>query len=94
MARTSAGAACDGAFSGECERKKLRRCGLSLPREVLLRASRPWSPLVWGAAAVAHYDALLRDPAWAAAHRPDLVLRIGDLPTSKPLRTWLAALTG
>jgi 2-succinyl-5-enolpyruvyl-6-hydroxy-3-cyclohexene-1-carboxylate synthase len=45
-----------------------------------------------GAAAVAHYDLLLRDPAWAAAHRPDLVLRAGDLPTSKPLRAWLAAL--
>ncbi len=45
-----------------------------------------------GPAAVAHYDALLRDPAWAAAHAPDLVLRVGDLPTSKPLRQWLAGL--
>jgi len=45
-----------------------------------------------GAAAVAHYDALLRDPAWAEAHRPDLVLRVGDLPTSKPLRQWLHGL--
>ena len=26
------------------------------------------------------------------AHAPDLVLRVGDLPTSKPLRTWLAGL--
>jgi 2-succinyl-5-enolpyruvyl-6-hydroxy-3-cyclohexene-1-carboxylate synthase len=42
-----------------------------------------------GQAAIAHYDALLRDDEWAAAHRPDLVLRIGDLPTSKPLRRWL-----
>ncbi|MDX6699168.1 MAG: 2-succinyl-5-enolpyruvyl-6-hydroxy-3-cyclohexene-carboxylate synthase [Solirubrobacteraceae bacterium] len=40
--------------------------------------------------AVAHYDALLRDDAWAGAHAPDLVLRVGDLPTSKPLRAWLA----
>ena len=47
-----------------------------------------------GAAAVAHYDALLRDPGWAAAHAPDLVLRVGDLPTSKPLRQWLAGLDG
>jgi len=45
-----------------------------------------------GAAAVAHYDALLRDFAFAAAHRPDVVARVGDLPTSKPLRQWLAGL--
>jgi 2-succinyl-5-enolpyruvyl-6-hydroxy-3-cyclohexene-1-carboxylate synthase len=43
-----------------------------------------------GAAAIAHYDALLRDPAWGAARAPELVLRVGDLPTSKPLRAWLA----
>ena len=42
-----------------------------------------------GRAAIAHYDALLRDPDWAALHAPDLVLRVGDLPTSKPLRAWL-----
>jgi 2-succinyl-5-enolpyruvyl-6-hydroxy-3-cyclohexene-1-carboxylate synthase len=42
-----------------------------------------------GPAAVAHYDALLRDADWALAHAPDLVLRVGDLPTSKPLRQWL-----
>jgi 2-succinyl-5-enolpyruvyl-6-hydroxy-3-cyclohexene-1-carboxylate synthase len=45
-----------------------------------------------GVPAIAHYDALLRDAAWAAAHAPDLVLRVGDLPTSKPLREWLAGL--
>ncbi len=45
-----------------------------------------------GPAAVAHYDALLRSAEWGAAHAPDLVLRVGDLPTSKPLRTWLASL--
>ena len=43
-----------------------------------------------GGAAIAHYDALLRDDTFAAARRPDLVLRVGDLPVSKPLRTWLA----
>src|SRR4051794_32306909 len=42
-----------------------------------------------GPAAIAHYDALLRDPGWATAHAPEVVLRVGDLPTSKPLRTWL-----
>ena len=45
-----------------------------------------------GSAAIAHYDLLLRSPAPAAALRPDLVVRVGDLPTSKPLRGWLAAL--
>ncbi len=45
-----------------------------------------------GPAAVAHYDALLRHPAFAAGAAPDIVLRVGDLPTSKPLRAWLAAM--
>ncbi len=40
--------------------------------------------------AVAHYDALLRDAGFAGGHPPELVLRVGDLPTSKPLRAWLA----
>lgn len=39
---------------------------------------------------IAHYDASLRGDDFAAAHRPDLVLRLGDTPTSKPLRAWLA----
>jgi 2-succinyl-5-enolpyruvyl-6-hydroxy-3-cyclohexene-1-carboxylate synthase len=47
-----------------------------------------------GAAAIAHYDALLRDGAFASAMVPELVLRVGDLPVSKPLRTWLAGLDG
>jgi 2-succinyl-5-enolpyruvyl-6-hydroxy-3-cyclohexene-1-carboxylate synthase len=45
-----------------------------------------------GKAAIAHYDLLLRDPGFSAAHRPDVVIRAGDLPTSKPLRAWLAGL--
>ncbi len=45
-----------------------------------------------GETAVAHYDALLRDGSFAAEMTPDLVLRVGDLPTSKPLRTWLTGL--
>ncbi len=45
-----------------------------------------------GPAAIAHYDLLLRDPGFAGAHRPQFVLRVGDLPTSKPLRAWLAGL--
>ena len=54
--------------------------------------AEPLSGARRGQAAVAHYDALLREPAWAEAHKPDLVLRVGDLPTSKPLRQWLHAL--
>jgi 2-succinyl-5-enolpyruvyl-6-hydroxy-3-cyclohexene-1-carboxylate synthase len=45
-----------------------------------------------GDAAIAHYDALLRDAAFAGKLNPDLILRVGDLPVSKPLRTWLAGL--
>ena len=52
----------------------------------------PLSGARHGPAAIAHYDLLLRDPGFAGAHRPDFVIRVGDLPTSKPLRTWLAGL--
>ncbi|MGI8730695.1 MAG: 2-succinyl-5-enolpyruvyl-6-hydroxy-3-cyclohexene-1-carboxylic-acid synthase [Solirubrobacteraceae bacterium] len=45
-----------------------------------------------GGAAIAHYDLLLRASAFTDAHPPDLVLRCGDLPTSKPLRAWLEGL--
>jgi 2-succinyl-5-enolpyruvyl-6-hydroxy-3-cyclohexene-1-carboxylate synthase len=49
----------------------------------------PMSGARRGAHAVAAYDLLLGDPA-AAQLVPDFVLRIGDLPVSKPLRAWLA----
>jgi 2-succinyl-5-enolpyruvyl-6-hydroxy-3-cyclohexene-1-carboxylate synthase len=47
-----------------------------------------------GGAAIAHYDLLLRSPAFAEAAAPDVVVRIGDLPTSKALRVWLSSLDG
>jgi 2-succinyl-5-enolpyruvyl-6-hydroxy-3-cyclohexene-1-carboxylate synthase len=47
-----------------------------------------------GDAAIAHYDALLRDESFLSGVTPDLVLRVGDLPVSKPLRSWLGGLTG
>jgi 2-succinyl-5-enolpyruvyl-6-hydroxy-3-cyclohexene-1-carboxylate synthase len=53
----------------------------------------PMSGARRGDAAIAHYDALLRDETFAARTRPDLVIRVGDLPVSKPLRTWLAGLS-
>lgn len=44
-----------------------------------------------GSAAIARYDGLLSAPV-DRLPGPSLVLRIGDLPTSKPLRRWLAEL--
>ena len=61
------------------------RAGVPLLADPLSGARR-------GAAAVAHYDLLLRDPHFADAHQPQGVVRFGDLPTSKPLRQWLARL--
>lgn len=40
---------------------------------------------------IAAYDLLLREERFARSVVPDLVLRFGAMPTSKPLRTWLAA---
>jgi 2-succinyl-5-enolpyruvyl-6-hydroxy-3-cyclohexene-1-carboxylate synthase len=40
---------------------------------------------------VATYDLLLRDERFARSVVPDFVLRFGEMPTSKPLRAWLAA---
>lgn len=50
----------------------------------------PLSGARHGATAIATYDLLLREPD--ASWRPVVVVRVGDLPTSKPLRTWLASL--
>ena len=70
-----------------------RRLGAALAafaeRAAIPLLADPLSGARRGPAAVAHYDALLRDDEWALAHAPDLVLRVGDLPTSKPLRRWL-----
>jgi 2-succinyl-5-enolpyruvyl-6-hydroxy-3-cyclohexene-1-carboxylate synthase len=52
----------------------------------------PMSGARRGEAAIAHYDALLRSNAFRERMRPDIVLRVGDLPVSKPLRSWLAAM--
>jgi 2-succinyl-5-enolpyruvyl-6-hydroxy-3-cyclohexene-1-carboxylate synthase len=39
---------------------------------------------------IAGYDLLLRDEHFRNRTTPDLVLRFGEMPTSKPLRAWLA----
>ncbi len=41
---------------------------------------------------VSAYDHIARDRA--AELEPELILRVGDMPTSKPLRQWLAAIEG
>ena len=53
----------------------------------------PLSGARHGPASMPRYDLLLRDPRFTAGLVPELVIRVGDLPTSKPLRTWLAGLT-
>ncbi|HEX5307776.1 MAG TPA: 2-succinyl-5-enolpyruvyl-6-hydroxy-3-cyclohexene-1-carboxylic-acid synthase [Solirubrobacteraceae bacterium] len=70
---------------GEAAARFCSAAGWPLLADPLSRARR-------GEAAIAHYDALLRDARFAEAMRPDIVLRVGDLPTSKPLRSWLAAM--
>jgi 2-succinyl-5-enolpyruvyl-6-hydroxy-3-cyclohexene-1-carboxylate synthase len=62
-----------------------QRLGVPLLADPLSGARR-------GSTAIAHYDALLREETFTAEVLPDWVLRVGDLPTSKPLRRWLAAL--
>jgi 2-succinyl-5-enolpyruvyl-6-hydroxy-3-cyclohexene-1-carboxylate synthase len=52
----------------------------------------PLSGARHGQTAIATYDLLLRDPGFAERAGPELVIRVGDLPTSKPLRAWLASL--
>jgi 2-succinyl-5-enolpyruvyl-6-hydroxy-3-cyclohexene-1-carboxylate synthase len=39
---------------------------------------------------VAGYDLLLRDEHFARSVVPELILRFGEMPTSKPLRAWIA----
>jgi 2-succinyl-5-enolpyruvyl-6-hydroxy-3-cyclohexene-1-carboxylate synthase len=71
------------------------------PQGVAAFAARAGIPLLadpasgarTGAAAIAHYDLLLRDQTFSAEHRAQFVFRLGDLPTSKPLRAWLAELS-
>jgi 2-succinyl-5-enolpyruvyl-6-hydroxy-3-cyclohexene-1-carboxylate synthase len=41
---------------------------------------------------VAAFDGLLREPHFVAAHRPDVVLHLGEAPASKVTAMWLAQL--
>ena len=51
----------------------------------------PISGLRQGSHAISTYEALLRAPDFAERHRPELVVRLGAAPTSKPLTGWLGA---
>jgi 2-succinyl-5-enolpyruvyl-6-hydroxy-3-cyclohexene-1-carboxylate synthase len=56
--------------------------------------AEPTSGARWGSDSsgatnvIAHYDLLVRSERFAA-ERPELVVRVGEMPTSKPLRAWL-----
>ncbi len=52
----------------------------------------PLSGARHGETAIGRYDLMLRSPRFTGGVHPELVLRLGDLPTSKPLRAWLASL--
>lgn len=77
--------------AGRCERSP--ELGALLPR---LAAALDWPLLAdpmsgarRGAHAIAAYD-FVAETETGAGLVPDLVLRVGDLPISKPLRAWLA----
>lgn len=40
-------------------------------------------------ALISTYDAIVRHPEWAIALAPQVVIRVGETPTSKALRSWL-----
>jgi 2-succinyl-5-enolpyruvyl-6-hydroxy-3-cyclohexene-1-carboxylate synthase len=71
--------------AGEAAAQAAQRLGWPLLADPLSGARH-------GATAIATYDLLLRDPGFAQRVAPELVVRVGDLPTSKPLRAWLASL--
>jgi 2-succinyl-5-enolpyruvyl-6-hydroxy-3-cyclohexene-1-carboxylate synthase len=49
----------------------------------------PLSGARMGATAISAYEAILRHPGFASAMRPDLVVRVGRMGTSKPLASYL-----
>jgi 2-succinyl-5-enolpyruvyl-6-hydroxy-3-cyclohexene-1-carboxylate synthase len=74
-----------------------------LPRQLAALAARLGAPVLAEPASnlrrpaladvlVDAHDTLLRAPAFRASHLPDLVVRLGALPTSKALASWLGAL--
>ncbi|MBO0767153.1 MAG: 2-succinyl-5-enolpyruvyl-6-hydroxy-3-cyclohexene-1-carboxylic-acid synthase, partial [Solirubrobacterales bacterium] len=66
--------------------------GASVSRLGIPVLADPLSGARSGASAIAYYDLILRSPKARAELRPDAIYRVGGLPTSKPLRNWLAEL--
>jgi 2-succinyl-5-enolpyruvyl-6-hydroxy-3-cyclohexene-1-carboxylate synthase len=70
--------------------------GVTAPTAARFAAAAGWpvladpiSQLRTGSHAISTYEGLLRAPGFAAAHRPDLALRVGAAPTSKVATAWL-----
>src|SRR5450759_2970254 len=63
----------------------LHRLGLPVLAEPTSQLRRPET-----GASVESYEALLR-AGWSLQHGPDLVIRLGGMPTSRALNKWLAA---
>ena len=75
-----------GADAPDPRRARHRRgAGLARPRRRAVGMPLP------ARTTVGAFDALLRAPAFAAAHRPEVVLRLGAPLTSRVLNEWLAA---
>ena len=52
----------------------------------------PLSPLSQSTSSVviSNWESILRAREWSDHHRPDVIIRTGDLPTSKALRGWIS----
>jgi 2-succinyl-5-enolpyruvyl-6-hydroxy-3-cyclohexene-1-carboxylate synthase len=70
---------------GERLAPALLRLGLPLLAEPTSQLRRPET-----GASIESYEALLR-AGWSLEHGPDLVIRLGGVPTSRALNKWLAA---
>jgi 2-succinyl-5-enolpyruvyl-6-hydroxy-3-cyclohexene-1-carboxylate synthase len=84
VARTERGVVVAGA--GEVSPKPVLDLAASAAWPVI---AEPTSGLRRGDHAITTYDALLRGESFAAAHRPDLVLRMGKTGISRALEAWL-----
>jgi 2-succinyl-5-enolpyruvyl-6-hydroxy-3-cyclohexene-1-carboxylate synthase len=70
---------------GERLAPALHRLGLPVLAEPTSQLRRPET-----GASIESYEALLR-AGWSLQHGPDLVIRLGGMPTSRALNKWLAA---